>query len=144
MTQVEFGGKYYVAKWWTSNSPPGQDWGDWEYFGNSCSLQEDLTEEKGEENIIEDNEIIDESDHSGPEGPPSKKAAEYRESQLTDTPLFEMVKASIASLDSTEVDRISPGSGSNPPNVKRVESILTADQWDYLFAVRDPDYSYRR
>ena len=138
--QVEFGGKYYVAQWWTSNSPPGQDWGDWQFFGNSCN-QEDEDEEEVE---VEENEIPDEPDHPESHGPPSKKAAEYRESQLTNTPLFEMVKASIATLDSAKVERIAPGRGDNPENVKRVESILTAEQWDYLFAVRDPNYTYRR
>ena len=134
--QVEFGGKYYVAQWWTSNSQPGRDWGDWQYFGTSCNQQE--------EEEVEENEIPDDIDHPSPHGPPSKKAAEYRESQLTDTPLFEMVKASIATLDSAEVERIAPGRGDNPDNVKRVESILTGEQWDYLFAVRDPAYTYRR
>ena len=96
---------------------------------------------------MEENEIPDDPedpDHPSPHGPPSKKAAEYRESQLTNTPLFEMVKASIATLDSAEVDRIAAGRSDNPENVKRVESILTEDQWDYLFAVRDPNYTYRR
>ena len=63
---------------------------------------------------------------------------------MTDTPLFEMVKASIATLTSADVERISPGNVGNPTNVKRVESVLTAEQWDYLFAVRDPNYTYRR
>ena len=140
--KVEFGGKYYVAQWWTSNSQPGRDWGDWQYFGTSCNQQEEEEEVEVEE--VEENEIPDDIDHPSPHGPPSKKAAEYRESQLTDTPLFEMVKASIATLDSAEVERIAPGRGDNPDNVKRVESILTGEQWDYLFAVRDPAYTYRR
>ena len=55
-----------------------------------------------------------------------------------------MVKASIATLTSPDVERISPGNVGNPTNVKRVESVLTAEQWDYLFAVRDPNYTYRR
>ena len=87
---------------------------------------------------------LEDPDHPSPHGPPSKKAAEYRESQLTNTPLFEMVKASIATLDSAQVESIAPGRGDNPENVKRVESILTGEQWDYLFAVRDPAYTYRR
>ena len=139
--KVEFGGKYYVAQWWTSNNQPGQDWGDWQYFGNSCYQQEEQKEE------VEENEIPDEAedpDHPSPHGPPSKKAAEYRESQLTNTPLFEMVKASIATLDSAEVEKIAAERAGNPENVKRVESILTEEQWDYLFAVRDPNYTYRR
>ena len=144
--KVEFGGKYYVAQWWTSNSQPGQDWGDWQYFGNSCNKEEEENEDEDEDEVGE-NEIpddLEDPDHPSPHGPPSKKAAEYRESQLTNTPLFEMVKASIATLESAEVERIVAGRGDNPENVKRVESILTEDQWDYLFAVRDPNYTYRR
>ena len=76
--------------------------------------------------------------------PPSVKEAEAREAELTDTPLFAMVKESIATLESATVDTIAPGNGGNPANVKRVESIMTEEQWDYLFAVRDPDYTYRR
>ena len=76
--------------------------------------------------------------------PPTIKEAEGREAELTDSPLFSMVKASIATLDSARVDNIAPGNSGNPANVKRVESIMTEDQWDYLFAVRDPDYTYRR
>ena len=71
---MEFGGKYYVAKWWTSNSPPGQEWGDWEYFGSSCNVQDDQKDQEEEdEEDVEDNEIPDDIDHSGPHGPPSKK-----------------------------------------------------------------------
>merc|ERR1719150_2106206 len=107
------------------------DWDNYEY-NYQWAHQEQKVEKRGEafwREICrqwkrEENEIIDESDHSGPEGPPSKKAAEYRESQLTDTPLFEMVKASIATLNSADVERISAGNVGNPTNVKRVESIL--------------------
>ena len=134
---------------------PGGDWGAWELIGNSCTGETDTEEnveavvDVGEEDKeAEDNENeIDNSskwEHESPNGPPTLKEAEAREAELTNSPLFEMVKASIASLDSKEVDKISPGLGSNPANVKRVESIMSSEQWDYLFAVRDPDYTYRR
>ena len=46
---MEFGGKYYVAQWWTSNSQPGQDWGDWQFFGNSCNHQDEEEDEQEED-----------------------------------------------------------------------------------------------
>ena len=155
MVQVQHGDKFFVAKWWTSNNVPGGDWGAWELIGDSCTGEDDTEEsvvavvDVGEEDKeAEDNENeIDNSnkwEHESPNGPPTLEEAVAREAELTDSPLFEMVKASIASLDSKEVDKIAPGLASNPANVKRVESIMTSEQWDYLFAVRDPDYTYRR
>ena len=134
---------------------PGGDWGAWKLIGDSCTGEDDTEEsvvavvDVGEEDKeAEDNENeIDNSnkwEHESPNGPPTLEEAVAREAELTDSPLFEMVKASIASLDSKEVDKIAPSLASNPANVKRVESIMTSEQWDYLFAVRDPDYTYRR
>ena len=78
------------------------------------------------------------------EGPPTLEMAEAREAQLTDTPLFRLVKASIETLKSGKVDKVKPGRKANPDNVKRVESILSAKDWEYIFATRDPAYSYAR
>ena len=105
-----------------------------------------VAEEEDKEEEVSENEIDNANkwEHESPNGPPSLEEAAAREAELTNSPLFEMVKASIASLDTAEVDKIAPGLDSNPDNVKRVESIMTSDQWDYLFAVRDPDYTYRR
>ena len=151
--QVQHGDKFYVAKWWTSNNTPGKEWGAWELVGDSCNEGGDTVvdvdvEEEDEEEDEEAESNENEVDNSKPWEhvyvPPSIEEAEAREAELTDTPLFDMVKSSIASLASEEVDKIAPGLASNPANVKRVESIMTSDQWDYLFAVRDPDYTYRR
>ena len=160
--QVQHGDKFYVAKWWTSNNTPGEEWGAWELVGDSCSedgdtgevIDVDVDEEEKEaesnENEVDkeaesnENEVDNSNKWDHEYVAPSLKEAEAREAELTDTPLFEMVKSSIASLASEEVDKIAPGLASNPANVKRVESIMTSDQWDYLFAVRDPDYTYRR
>jgi len=58
--------------------------------------------------------------------------------------LFDMVRQSISTIDSNEVDTISAGNGNNPSNVKRVEKIMSEEQYDYLFPVRDPAYTYQR
>ena len=149
--QVQHGDKFYVAKWWTSNNTPGEEWGAWELVGDSCSEDGDTGEvidvdvdEEEKEAESNENEVDNSNKWDHEYVAPSLKEAEAREAELTDTPLFEMVKSSIASLASEEVDKIAPGLASNPANVKRVESIMTSDQWDYLFAVRDPDYTYRR
>ena len=144
-------------------------------MGDSCNGEEEtepsqvisVDVEQGDKETESNENEIDNSnkwEHESPNGPPSLKEASAREAELTNSPLFSMVKvrmmmmmfmmmmmmifsmvkASIASLDSAEVDRIAPGLASNPANVKRVESIMTSEQWDYLFAVRDPDYTYRR
>ncbi|MBQ0933743.1 glycoside hydrolase family 19 protein [Ideonella paludis] len=64
------------------------------------------------------------------------------EARLTDTPLFRSVKASVATRDNTVVAAVKPGLASNPENVKRVERLLPASQWEYLFPLRDPSYTY--
>ncbi|MCV2358192.1 PKD domain-containing protein [Paucibacter sp. TC2R-5] len=64
------------------------------------------------------------------------------EASLTNTPLFASVKASIATRPNSVVTAVAPGAPSNPPNVKRVERILPASQWEYLFPLRNPSYTY--
>jgi len=163
--KVEHNNIFYKAKWWTSGSPPAtNDWGDWELVGNSCSgieiqpveaeileTSEEEDDDNKEEDIIEDadpaeNEIEDNKPpkESVPKGPPTRKEAEKKEALLTKSELFEDVKKSIATLNSDEVERIDVGGGDNPANVKRVESILSEKDWDYIFPVRDPAYTYKR
>ena len=145
-------GQYYEAKWWTSNNVPGDDWGAWESIGSSCDPGQEShdTEESVEEESIEEESEEEESngnnvwEHEGPHEPPSLNEALKREEELTDSDLFNMVKTSISTLDSAQVDQISPGRPGNPANVRRVESIMSSSQWDYLFAVRDKAYTYRR
>lgn len=64
------------------------------------------------------------------------------EAALTDSPLFRAVQASVATRSQTVVDAVRPGAATNPENVKRVERLLPAAQWDYLFPLRDPAYTY--
>lgn len=65
-----------------------------------------------------------------------------KETSLTQDPLMQEVKASIRTLDNDSVEKIAPGLASNPANVKRVESIMNSEKWDYIFPLRDPQYSY--
>lgn len=64
------------------------------------------------------------------------------ETKLTSTPLMQSVKASIETIDNVLVEQISALSASNPANVKRVESFLSSNDWDYIFPERAVEYSY--
>ncbi|WP_444998297.1 glycoside hydrolase family 19 protein [Aliikangiella sp. IMCC44359] len=66
------------------------------------------------------------------------------EKQLTSTPNFLKVKASITTRNNEEVEAVVPNRAANPENVKRVESILNDDQWNYVFAQRHDKYTYTR
>lgn len=79
-------------------------------------------------------------------------AAEYRiarsallakEAQLTDAPLMRKVKQSIRTLDNAGVEAVQPGRAANPDNVKRVESLLSNAQFEFVFPMRAPEYTYR-
>lgn len=65
-----------------------------------------------------------------------------KEKALTDFPLMEAVKSSIRTLDNAVVEQIEPGRAANPENVKRVEGMLSEQDWDYLFPMRAPEYTY--
>lgn len=65
-----------------------------------------------------------------------------KEKALTDFPLMNAVKSSITTLDNSEVEKIEPGRAANPENVKRVESVVSEQDWDYLFPMRAPEYTY--
>lgn len=154
--KVKHGEKFYEAKWWTSNNEPGNEWGAWTIVGDKCEgndLEPEVDPVEAEiydeddviidesENEIDDSNTIHESPH---DGPPTRAKAEKREHELTDTPIFDMVKQSISTIESSKVDEITVGNGNNPVNVKRVEKIMTEEQYGYLFPVRDPAYTYRR
>lgn len=64
------------------------------------------------------------------------------EQALTDTQAMQQVKRSIRTLANAEVELIQPGRSANPINVKRIEAIINASDWDYLFPYRAAEYSY--
>lgn len=65
-----------------------------------------------------------------------------KEKALTDFPLMASVKSSIQTLSNSAVEKIEPGLATNPTNVKRVESILSEQDWEYLFPMRAAEYTY--
>lgn len=65
-----------------------------------------------------------------------------RETSLTSTPLFELVRADIQTLDNASVEAVSPLLSTNPENVQRVESVVNEAMWDFLFPIRNEKYTY--
>ncbi|EOC9233472.1 glycoside hydrolase family 19 protein [Enterobacter hormaechei] len=65
-----------------------------------------------------------------------------KEKELTDFPLMASVKETIKTLDNAQVELIEPGRAANPDNVKRVEGIVKASDWEYLFPLRAQAYTY--
>ena len=65
-----------------------------------------------------------------------------RERELTNSPLMLSVKNSICTRSNTVVEAVTVGAASNPENVRRVESIVSSSEWDYLFPRRAPEYTY--
>jgi len=172
--KVVHNGHFYQAKWWNQATEPLFGWEDtvWESLGESCTAVEaveaEQEDEEDQEEWLTDNQVgqgrpppaSSEEDkpetpekeekpelkpwEQGPTEPPTKAEAEEREANLTGTPLFALVKASISTLKSDKVDAIKPKGAANPENVRRVEKILSKKDWEHIFPLRDPAYSYTR
>ena len=76
---------------------------------------------------------------------PSKSEALEREELLkNEYPLFKKVSETVRTLDTDEVEKIKPNRKENPDNVKRVEFILSEDNYEELFPRRHASYTYTR
>jgi len=76
---------------------------------------------------------------------PSKKEALQKEEYLTGQyPLFAKVKETVKTLETKIVEKIEPKDPKNPDNVKRVEFIMSEENYEDLFPRRHQSYTYRR
>ena len=76
---------------------------------------------------------------------PSVWEARQREELLkSEYPQFAKVKETVRTLDTKLVEKVRPGDPSNPDNVKRVEFILSEENYEDLFPRHHPSYTYRR
>ncbi len=73
----------------------------------------------------------------------SQAELDAKEAALTDFPVMNEVKEAIRTLDNESVERIMPLAATNPDNVKRIESIVSASDWEFLFPKRTVEYTYR-
>ena len=123
---VIVGTAYWRAKWWTQNNEPGKS---------------DVWESRPAGECAPDNGG---GGSTTPTGVPTRQQAEAAEASKTSSPLFQQIKASIRTLDTASVEAVVPGRAANPANVKRVERLLTANDWQLIFPMRDQSYSYTR
>ena len=77
-------------------------------------------------------------------GPPTLTQARAAEAEKTATPLFQRIKASVRTLDNLNVSQVTSGNPANPVNVRRVERILSAPDWEKIVPLRDSSYTYNR
>ena len=145
--RVFYEGKVYEAKWWTQGDVPGADeWGPWQVVDGAAKDANDTP--NGEENVSSDTSGDGGDDTTAQNGEGqsgltlSLAELEAQEAALTDTPQMALAKAAIRTRDNAEVEKIAPGRADNPANVKRVERIVDAESWEYLFPKRNPAYTY--
>ena len=77
-------------------------------------------------------------------GVPTLSQVNAKEAELTNSPLMRAVQNSIRTLDNASVNAVLPGRAANPSNVRRVESIVSEAEWNFLFPTRDASYTYLR
>jgi len=116
------------AKWWSQNNQPGAA-DVWESRPTGeCTPDSGGTGSSG----------------GTTRGVPTLAEAKADEVSKTSSPLFQKIKASIRTLDTASVEAVAVGRAANPVNVKRVERLLTANDWQALFPSRDVSYTYVR
>jgi len=76
------------------------------------------------------------------DGPPNREQIEAEELRLTSQGAISVIRKRLATLASNEVELVRPGRPANPPNTKLVESIISEEDWEYLFPQRHSLYTY--
>ncbi|PSU36460.1 chitin-binding protein [Photobacterium lutimaris] len=74
---------------------------------------------------------------------PRSELTAYETSQ-TNTELFNWVRSDIETRDNVIVDAVAPMKSSNPENVQRAEMVVDEATWEFLFPLRNEQYTYTR
>ncbi|MGL6402533.1 glycoside hydrolase family 19 protein [Aeromonas hydrophila] len=142
-SQVSFNGQIYEAKWYANpgQSPGVQVANEWDSPWALLGA--------GEATPPGDGEGIAPPAQGGSGAADgsivylSQSELDAKEHALTDFPAMTAVKDSIATRDNAVVEAVAPGLPLNPANVKRVEGLLSESQFNFLFPLRAPEYTYR-
>ncbi|WP_323938749.1 glycoside hydrolase family 19 protein [Aeromonas hydrophila] len=142
-SQVSFNGQIYEAKWYANpgQSPGVQVANEWDSPWALLGA--------GEATPPGDGEGIAPPAQGGSGAADgstvylSQSELDAKEHALTDFPAMTAVKASIATRDNAVVEAVAPSLPLNPANVKRVEGLLSESQFNFLFPLRAPEYTYR-
>ena len=150
-TLVSHDGATWEAQWWTRGEVPGTTgpWGVWRTapaLDPGCEQASGAqpapaTESEPAESTPDPEPVSD--DAPAPAGQ-SMLLSELLEAEmaLVDSPLMTAVRQSIRTLENDAVEEVVPLRATNPENVRRVESIVGAADWDYFFPRRAPEYTY--
>lgn len=138
---VIFQGRYFKAKWWADagQSPaqidPAQPWlSPWEEVAETAPGCDGGG-----------GTPVDPDPDPDPLEPVQIPLSTLRadEARLTDFPLMQQTLASIRTLPNAEVEAVQPLRQANPENVRRVEALISNEQFEFLFPLRAPEYTYR-
>ncbi|MBK2027862.1 hypothetical protein IB642_07955 [Allofrancisella guangzhouensis] len=72
----------------------------------------------------------------------TQEELDAKEAELTNDPKMLLIKNTIRTRDNKIVEIVKPLSPNNPENVKRVESIISEKDWNYIFPKRSVEYTY--
>jgi len=144
---VVYNGVKYKAKWWTQNNIPGtEEYGPWEVVSDDTPVTDPVdTTNPDDTNTStgDDGSTGGGTDPvDGSSGTVSLSTLQEKEESLTNTPAMQLVKASIATISNDIVEQITPLNPNNPSNVKCVEGVVSASDWEFLFPQRTPEYTY--
>jgi len=90
----------------------------------------------------EGEKVVEEEEIPSANGTPSLRQILEKEAELVNSPDIKQMRDGLATLDSKQVELVRAGRSLNPPNVLLVESILSPSDWDHLFPLRAPSYTY--
>lgn len=148
--RVIYNGVEYEAQWWNQGEAP-QDklYTAWKKIGtaiissSSSSANSSVTLSSSSSTLSSaSSQASSSSAPSAGAYQMSRSELEAKESTLTSFDLMAKVKDSIRTIDNVEVEKIQALRGANPSNVRRVESIISEADWEYIFAKRSPEYTY--
>ncbi len=135
---IVYTNKKYEAQWWTQGDIPGsEEWGPWKEVSDTTPVTDTGSETNTSGTVDETNTTESTNTQTV-----SLAQLEEDEAALTNTPQMNEVKASIRTLPNSEVEQIIALRAENPSNVKRIETIVSAEDWEYLFPQRSPEYTY--
>ena len=143
--RVVYNGYEYEAQWWTrDNAPVDVLYTAWKKIGINSVLENNTPEEfNTNETTTEPTQDNNSNDASSTQTYSiSNTELDAKELALTRSDLMKKVKDSIRTLDNVQVEKITALNQNNPSNVKRVESIINAEDWNYIFPKRSPEYTY--
>lgn len=138
---IVYSNKKYEAQWWTQGDiPEAEQWGPWKEVDDTIPVTDTNTTDNDGDNTDEGNDTVTPPVEEG--GTVSLVQLQAKEESLVNTPLMNEVRESIRTLSNVEVEQIVALRTANPNNVKRVESVLSEGDWEYLFPQRSPEYTY--